>query len=205
MLHVGDPDSTSKRQKIQPVLDLLCPTFEQAYTPAREIAIDESMISFRCRVSFRQYLKGKPNPWGTKAFVLSDGSGYLYRAVVYYGRETLLIDRPDLGHTPKLVLTLAEPLTHKGYDLYTDRYYTSPILADELEKVGITLTGTVQINRKGLPQEMTAKGKQPKGTVEAWRSGSKMALSWVDKKKVFMLSTKHTNKTTQIQPRYKQL
>ncbi len=67
------------------------------------------------------------------------GTGYLYRVVVYYGRDTLLTDRPDLGHTPKVVLTLAEPLAHKGYGLYTDRYYTRPILADELEKVVTSL------------------------------------------------------------------
>ncbi len=61
---------------------------------------------------------------GLKAFVLSDGWGYFHRVVA---RETLLNDRPDLGHTPKVVLTLVKLLAHKGYDLYTDRYYTSPI------------------------------------------------------------------------------
>ena len=31
-LHVGDLDSTTKRDKIQPLLDRLCPAFEAAYT-----------------------------------------------------------------------------------------------------------------------------------------------------------------------------
>ena len=53
----------------------LCASFEAAHTPDRHIAVDESVI---CRVSFQQYLKGKTNPWGIKAYILSESkSGYL--------------------------------------------------------------------------------------------------------------------------------
>lgn len=77
-LHAGDINSTVRRQKIQPFFDLLCPKFLSCYTPNRHIAIDESVISFKGRIGFLQYLKGKPNPWGIKAFVLADSvSGYL--------------------------------------------------------------------------------------------------------------------------------
>ena len=89
MLHVGDATATTRCAKIQPLLDRLCSSFEAAFTPAQQVAIDESMIAFKGRVSFRQYLRGKPNPWGIKAFVLADSrSGYLYRVCVYYGKET---------------------------------------------------------------------------------------------------------------------
>ncbi len=64
MLHVGEIDGRTKRGKVEPLLELLCPKFQSAYTPSRNVAVDESMISFRGRVSFRQYVKGKPNPWG---------------------------------------------------------------------------------------------------------------------------------------------
>ena len=78
-LHAGDIDTTVWRQKIQPLLDILRPRFTAAYTPDQHVAIDESVISFRGRVGFLQYLKGKPNPWGIKAFVLADSvSGYMY-------------------------------------------------------------------------------------------------------------------------------
>ncbi len=132
--HIGDPDSTLK-------LDRLLPAFQTAFTPSQEVAVDESVISFQGRVSFRQYLKGKPNPWGIKAFVLAGSkTGYLHNVVVYYGRETELV-REDLPHTVRVVLTLVEDLHNKGHDLYVDRFYNSPLLASELEKVGITVTG----------------------------------------------------------------
>ncbi len=59
-------------------LDLLCPLYENTFIPDKHLAIDESVISFKGRVGFLQYLKGKPNPWGIKAFVLADScTGYL--------------------------------------------------------------------------------------------------------------------------------
>ena len=140
-LHVGDMESPLKRDKIQPLLDRLVPAFQAAYTPSQRIAVDESVISFKGRVSFRQYLKGKPHPWGIKAFVLSDSkTGYLHRVCIYYGKETELI-RDDLPHTARVVLTLVEGLHDQGYDLYIDRFYSGLLLATELEKEGITVTG----------------------------------------------------------------
>lgn len=143
MLYVGDPDSTSKKGKIQPFIDRLCPVFESTYTPSQQIAVDESVISFKGRVSFRQYLKGKPHPWGMKAFVLSDSkTGYLQRVCVYYDKETRLVDNSN-PHTVRVVQTLVEPFHNKGYDLYVDRFYSSPLLAMELKKASITVTGNI--------------------------------------------------------------
>ena len=199
---MGEPDGATKKSKIQSFLDVLFTSFQRAYTPHQQVAIDECVITFKGRVAFRQYLKGKPHPWGIKAYALSDSkSGYLYQVVVYYGKETILVDKPDFGHTVRVVLTLAAPLAHKGYDLYTDRLYTSPVLADELQKEGITLTGTVQSNRRGLPEGVKGKGKGKKGEVKAFRSGSLLALTWTDKRKIIMLSTKHSNKTVEVPSR----
>ena len=203
MLYVGDPDGTTKVSKIQPLLNHLCPVFEATFTPAQQIAVDESVINFKGRVSFRQYLKGKPHPWGIKAFVLSDSkTGYLQRVCVYYGKETQLVNN-DHPHTVRVVQTLVEPFHNKGYDLYVDQFYTSPLLASELSMVGITVTGTVQSNRRGLPKDVTAKRKkEPRGSVRAARSDKILALSWMDKRKVLMLSTKHNASRTQVRTRY---
>ena len=54
-LHAGDIDSNICCQKIQPLLDLLCPKFEVAYTPDQHLAVDESV-----RVGFLQYLRENP-------------------------------------------------------------------------------------------------------------------------------------------------
>ena len=118
MLHVGETHSTTKCSKIQPFLNLPIPLFQQHLNPARELSIDEAMIAFRGRVGFRQYIRGKPQPWGIKAYVLSESrSGYMYNLIIYYGKETELITRAGLNHTTNVVLTLMNPLANMGYDL----------------------------------------------------------------------------------------
>jgi hypothetical protein len=142
-LHVGEINGATKRSKIQGLIDLVIPLFQQHFTPSRAISIDEAMIAFRGRVSFRQYIRGKPTPWGIKAYVLADSAtGYMYSVLPYYGKETQLLDRPGLNHTTKVVLTLMAPVAGRGYDLYTDRFYTSPQLALGLGTIDTTLTGT---------------------------------------------------------------
>ena len=122
MLHVGETASHSKRSKIQPFIDLIIPLFQRYLNPSQELSIDESMIAFRGRVGFRQYIRGKPQPWGIKAYVLSESrTGYMYNLIIYYGKETQLLTRPGQNHTTSVVLTLMDPLKDLGYDLYTDR------------------------------------------------------------------------------------
>ena len=76
MLNAGEITCTRKKDKIQPFIDLLGPIIQENYTPHREVAVHESAITFKGRVSFRQYLKGKSNSWGIKAYVLSDSTTY---------------------------------------------------------------------------------------------------------------------------------
>lgn len=74
-------------------------------------------------------------------------------------------------------------------------------MADDLSKVGITVTGTIQSNRKGPPSEIVRQKKDPIGTVRAARSGKMLCLSRMDKRKVLMLSTKHSNAVAEVRSR----
>ena len=200
MLHVGELPSTTKRSKIQPFIDLLIPLFQRYLNPARELSIDEAMIAFRGRVAFRQYIRGKPQPWGIKAYVLSESrSGYMYNLVIYYGKETQLITAPGLNHTTRVILTAMTPLANMGYDLYTDRFYTSPIVADEL-KINTTVTGTVMVNKKNMPAATKSKRLKPKkGDVSTYRP--LVVMQWTDKRTLTTLSTKYTNAMVSVPSR----
>ena len=123
-------------------------------------------------------------------------TGYMYNMVIYYGKETQLIT-PGLNHTTKVVLTLMEPLADKGYDLYTDRFYTSPALASELLKINTTLTGTVMVNRKNMPAA-TKTSKQKKGDVQTYKNGPMVIIQWTDKRTLTALTTKHNNSMVSI-------
>ena len=118
--------------------------------------------------------------------------------LIYYGKNTALINRPELSHTVKGVITLVEYLKNQGHDLYTDRLYTSPVLTNNLNPLGIMITGTMMANKKGLPKTLKKKDKVAKGTITSFRDGNIMVLSWMDKRKILMLSTKYSNNSVDV-------
>ena len=83
-----------------------------------------------------------------------------------------------------------------------DRFYNSPLLAVELGKVGITVTGTVQSNQKGLPECFRKKNEEPRGSMTGYRAGDMLAFYWVDKRKVYIITTKHELSMVDVPPRY---
>ena len=142
----------NKLYKIQPFLELIIPRFQQVYKPQRQLAVDETLIKFKGKVHFRQYLPMKPGRFGIKAFTLAESSsGYLLNSKIYTGKEGNVVER-DLGK--KAVLCVMEPFLDKGYYVFMDNYYTSVALFEELEERKTLACGTVRSNRSGLPKEI---------------------------------------------------
>ena len=63
------PDSPdyNKLYKIQPVLDLVVPRFRAVYRPEREFAVGMTLINFKGRVRFRQFIPNKPGQVWSKS------------------------------------------------------------------------------------------------------------------------------------------
>jgi len=55
-----------------------------------EICVDEQMVPFTGTHNVKQYIKGKPHPWGVKLFVLCGKSGIAYDFLIYQGSRTEL-------------------------------------------------------------------------------------------------------------------
>ena len=73
--------------KIRPFVNPLLKNFQSAYNLGREVSIDESMIGFKGRLHFIQYMPDKPTKRGMKAFVLADSkNGYSYNWRLYTGK-----------------------------------------------------------------------------------------------------------------------
>ncbi|KAK3929136.1 PiggyBac transposable element-derived protein 4 [Frankliniella fusca] len=73
------PDDVSKRlYKLDDLIPDLTQNFQAVITPGRElvIVIDESMISARNRLSFRQYIPSKAQKYGIKLYKLCSVSSY---------------------------------------------------------------------------------------------------------------------------------
>lgn len=74
--------------KIHSVLDELQRQFRQNYIPAREVSIDQTMVKFKGRKFFRQFLPSKPIRFGFKLFTVAEShTGYICDFEVYTGRK----------------------------------------------------------------------------------------------------------------------
>ena len=98
----------------------------------------------------------------------------------------------DVSKTSCIVLSLLDSvqLLDMGHHVYFDNYYNSPDLIDLLHKRKMHACGTVRKNRKSLPSAVTqAKLKQGK-TVFCCKNNL-LALKWMDKREVYILSGLH--------------
>lgn len=194
------PTRGSKMRSIVKYIDGKC---REHFSPGQKICVDESTVGFKGRISFKCYNPQKPTKWGLRIYVLADCvTGYISAFEPYYGSTTTdSLCRPDLPFTCRIVLHLLDKVKQasggSGYHLYTDRYYTSPQLAEELLCKDVLLTGTVMTNRKKMPGEL--KKKMKKGDVAAYRHGDEyMVLAWQDKRQVTMLSSAHNCSMRQV-------
>ena len=178
--HIADNDTAVPRgqpgydslHKIRPLLQHLNEKFQAVYTPSQNIAIDESLVLWKGRLVFRQYIPMKRARFGIKHFMLCENTGYTYRFDVYTGAQdeyALLhnqIPLPDsAAHLPKpgkVIVSLLTGLMDKGYSLSIDNWYSSIPLYTYLHQRGTNVCGTIKKNMvpKDIRNTPCPKGEQ---------------------------------------------
>ena len=181
--------------KVRRLLDIVDPLYLFHYLPSKCLSIDESMVGFKGRIHFRQYMPAKPTKWGLKQFVLCDSrSGYQIKSIIYTGKDSF-VRAKDVPLTEDVVLKLLDGFERKGHIVYMDNFYSSPKLFQTLQTLGIGACGTVNMNRQGMPKDFKTavlrKGDDPLFK----RQRDLVACLWHDTKKVTLLSTVHTDNT----------
>ncbi|XP_039299897.1 piggyBac transposable element-derived protein 4-like [Nilaparvata lugens] len=183
-----DGDESAKRlHKISTVIELVNSRFIEAVTPGKTLCIDETMVPFRGRVVFKQYIKGKRHKYGIKLYKLCSQEGYTCKLKIYSGKETILDSKPI---TTSLVLKLMNPFLDEGRHLFTGNFYTSVDLAHELIDRKTYLTGTLRKNRKHVPKAVVNR-KLKKGELVSLQSNSDVIVAkWKDKRDVLFLTSR---------------
>ena len=64
-----DDPAHDKLFKIRPLVTHLQKRFQDAYSPKQNLSIDESMMPFHGRVSFKQFIPSKPIRYGIKMYM----------------------------------------------------------------------------------------------------------------------------------------
>lgn len=147
--------------KLKNMCDALLSRFQEIYIPGKQLSIDESMVLWRGRLLFRQYIPGKRHKYGVKLYMLCELSGYVWNIMVYCVRSDVIA---GLGHSEAVVMKLMEKRLDVGHELYVDNFYTSIPLAKEFLKHKTNLCGALGKNRKYLPKIVTL-AKLKKGKV----------------------------------------
>jgi hypothetical protein len=189
-LHFSDseaPNGPSNRLwKIQPLVDLLNERNRSVLRPGRDVVIDETMVPWRGRLIFRQYIPGKSHKYGVKLFKLCTPNAYTLNLSIYAGRQD---KNAGLGLADGVVRDLMHGLTNEGRVLFVDNFYTSVPLANYLLSKETHICGTLRVNRRLIPQEVV-RGKMVKGTVRGLQNDDGIkVIRWESKRAVCMLTT----------------
>lgn len=137
--------------KFLPLLITTLRRFQNSYYPHQPLCIDESILKFKGRLAFKQYIPSKRHRFGVKLFILCDSiTGYILNFEVYTGK----IEAPEDEKQPvsmKTVLNLLKPYLNKRHVLYVDNFYISHIMFYKLYNAKTIACGTARINRRGMP------------------------------------------------------
>lgn len=158
--HFSDGDqvcSNNRLFKISTLVEKINRNFQKVVKPGKEVTIDESMIPWRGRLHFRQYIPNKRHKYGIKLYKLCLIEGYTYKIKLYSGKN---LTATKQSHPRTVVMELMDDLLYGGRILYADSFYTSVPLAKELLEKKTFLCGTLRANRSFLP--VAAKVKQKK-------------------------------------------
>ena len=99
--------------KIRPILSIVLNNIQNAYEPSKNLSVDEAMIAFKGRLSFRQYMPAKPTKYGIKVWTAADSqNGYVTNFAVYLRQEGNQARLHGLGYD--VVMKMARPFLNKN-------------------------------------------------------------------------------------------
>lgn len=193
-LHFNNNASTSHQndplRKIIGVLTSLRNRFLNKFFPCENLCIDESLILWKGRLYFKQYIPSKRKRFGIKLFLLVDcRSKFIIDVIVYTGSRMNIERIENLGVGGSIVMKMMEKYLEKGHTLYVNNWYTSPALFQKLHDSGTNACGTIRKNRRDFP---TYEGRLERGSQSFKFTRDLLAVKWKDKRDVFMLSTCHS-------------
>lgn len=198
ILRFDDKETRSARRNkdrlapIRDIFDLWVETFSKCFIPYENLTVDEQLVAFRGRCSFRQYMKSKPAKYGLKLWVLCDSTtSYVMNIQAYTGRQKG--QPPEKNQGERVVHDLVEVVKGTGRNITTDNFFTSVPLARQLITKKLSLVGTLRKNKPEIPPEfLPARNREVNSSLFGHQDNMTL-VSYVPKKgkAVILLSSMH--------------
>jgi len=145
-------NSGDKFSPLRNIFSEVVTNFKSAYRAGSSVTVDEQLVKFRGRCSFKMYIPSKPGKYGIKLWALADAETfYCLNLLPYVGRTGNV---PERQQGKRVALELTEMLTGSGRNIYMDNFFSSLLLARILLGRQLTMTGTMRKNKPELPKEM---------------------------------------------------
>ena len=139
---------------MRPLLDLLKARFASVYIAGSVVTIDESMVPWQGRLSFKQYIPGKAHKYGVKIYKLAATNGYTWNYIIYTGQQDSMA---GLAHAHTVVMHSWDDLEGCYRTVIADNFFTGIPLAKRLLEHDTYLIRTLRSNRAGSGSEVAKK------------------------------------------------
>lgn len=113
--------------KVQMILTEVRKDFKDAMIPFSNLAIDETLLLWKGRLSFKTYIKSKRHRLGIKLYIICDSEiDFILNFIMYTGATEYKDPLEDiLGKSGVIVKDPMKPYINKGYSLFTEIYLTT--------------------------------------------------------------------------------
>lgn len=178
---------------IRKIWDLFITNCESNYTPYEYVTIDEQLLNFRGRCSFKMYLPNKPDKYGLKIVMMCDAKTYyMCSAIPYTGKDPNR--NPQDGSIPtQYVMKLSKIIAGTNRNITMDNWFSSFELAQKLLENKLTMVGTLRKNKREIPiQFLDVKRKEIPSSAFAFSKDITLVSHVSEKKKcVLLISSMH--------------
>ena len=210
LVHISFDDHTTRQDRwksdrfsaMREIFEQCNTNFAKAVVPDDYLSLDETLYPTRNQISFKQYNPDKPAKYGLLFKSINSARfAYTYQTHVYCGKPE---GEPDntyyvtgtAEYVKMLVQNLAREQDLAGRNISMDRLYSSFYIANWLLEKNITMVGTMQQNRVGIPPKIKDIASREILSSETYweKDGSTNISSYVvktskGKKNVLMLAT----------------
>ncbi|KAL4104628.1 hypothetical protein QTP88_019922 [Uroleucon formosanum] len=138
----GELAPRNRLYKIQPILDYFNSKMKEIYEPSKNLSIDESMVLWRGRLIFRQYIQNKRHKYGVKMYMLTEPWGLIHRVMVYSGQGHDVSE--DLSHTEFVDIEIEE--------LYFNTIASCETLVEKMKLLNETNVDEDELNQRSSRQ-----------------------------------------------------